>query len=344
MNPYAAMVLAAAGGMGVTAVLGFVFIPWLHKLKFGQIILDIGPNWHKHKQGTPTMGGLMFIIGAPLGMAAAFATDALMGGNMFNSADGFAVKLLSGVIMAALFGLMGYLDDYTKVVKKRNKGLSISQKSIFQVLISLGYLYSLWLAMEKNPTTLIPFIGEVRLGWSFWVFGFVVIYATVNAANFTDGIDGLCSSVTLITGAGLAAFAAMRGIFGAGVIAAALVGGCAGFLVWNRNPAKVIMGDTGSNFLGGLVLAVAFALDCPVIIPLMAIIYVIEFLSDVIQIGYFKITKGKRVFKMAPIHHHFEMSGWSEKKIDLVFCAVNLLGVAAGIAVVYFGLSAFIVV
>jgi len=342
MNVYTAMILAAVAAFGVTALLGFVFIPWLHKLKFGQIILDIGPNWHKHKQGTPTMGGLMFIIGTPLAAIAALTTDHLMGGRMLTGDDNFAVKLTAGLIMALLFGVMGFLDDYTKVVKKRNKGLSIGQKTLMQLVISGGYLYSMFLAMDSNPYTLIPFVGRVQLGWFFWVFGLAVLYATTNAVNFTDGIDGLCTSVTMITGVGLAAFAVMRGIFGAGVLAAALAGGCAGFLVWNRNPAKVIMGDTGSMFLGGLVVAISFALDTPVILLLMGLIYVIEGLSDVIQIGYFKLTGGRRIFKMAPIHHHFEMSGWSEKKIDLVFCLVNVLGVAAGIAVIYFGLPAFI--
>jgi len=343
MNVYAAIVLAAGAALGVTALLGFVFIPWLHKLKFGQIILDIGPNWHKHKQGTPTMGGLMFIIGVPLAVAAALGTDALMGGRMLRFDDSFTVKMLSGLIMAMLFGLMGFLDDYTKVVKKRNKGLSISQKTAMQLLISGGYLFSLFLAMGSNPYTLIPFVGQVQVGWWFWPFGFAVLYATTNAVNFTDGIDGLCASVSMITGIGLAVFALMRGVFGAGVVAAALAGGCAGFLFWNRPTAKVFMGDTGSMFIGGLVVAIAFALDTPVILLLMGLIYVIEGLSDVLQIGYFKLTRGKRIFKMAPIHHHFEMSGWSEKKIGIIFSIVNVLGVAAAIAVAYYGLRAFIV-
>ena len=351
MNEYAAMILAAVAAFGVTALLGFVFIPWLHKLKFGQIILDIGPNWHKHKQGTPTMGGLMFIAGVPLAVIAAFATDALMGGRML-SHDGdqsFTVKLIAGMIMALLFGVMGFLDDYMKVVKKRNKGLSIGQKTLMQLIISGGYLYSLWLSMDGRPYTLIPFLTDANgnsaalfLGWFFWPFGIAVLYAATNAVNFTDGIDGLCSSVTMITGAGLAAFAVMRGMFGAGIVAAALAGGCAGFLMWNRPKAKVFMGDTGSMFIGGLVVAVAFALDTPVILLLMGIIYVIEGLSDVIQIGYFKLTGGKRIFKMAPIHHHFEMSGWSEKKIDIVFSLVNIAGVAAGLVLVYFGLPGFL--
>jgi len=355
MNGVTAMILAAIAAGGITALLGFVFVPWLHKLKFGQIILDIGPNWHKHKQGTPTMGGLMFIIGVSLAVIAALLIDHfLMSGNMLvgNNESNFALKLIAGIAMALCFGLIGFLDDYTKVVKKRNQGLSITQKSVMQIVVIAGYLFALWVAMDRKPYTLLPFVvnqyGEVTggywyLGLFFWPFAAAVLYATINAVNFTDGIDGLCTSVTLITGTGLAVFAAMRGLFGAGVLAAALAGGCAGFLVWNKPPAKVFMGDTGSMFIGGIIVAAAFALDAPLILLPMGIIYVIEGLSDVMQIGYFKLTGGKRIFKMAPIHHHFEMSGWGEKKIDLVFCLVNLAGVITGLLIVWFGLPGFLV-
>ena len=352
MNGFAAMILAVVIAAGVTALLGFLFVPWLHKLKFGQIILDIGPNWHKHKQGTPTMGGLMFIVGVPLAVVLVLGIDHLLGGNMLAHDRSFAIKLIAGMVMALAFGLIGFLDDYTKVVKKRNKGLSITQKSMMQIVVIAGYLFALWFAMDRRPYTLLPFYtdyygaitgGRLFLSWFFWLFGAAVLYATTNAVNFTDGIDGLCSSVTLITGTGLAVFALMRGLTGAGVLAAALVGGCAGFLVWNRPAAKVFMGDTGSMFIGGMVVAVAFALDTPLILLPMGIIYVIEGLSDVIQIGYFKLTGGKRIFKMAPIHHHFEMSGWSEKKIDMVFSLVNVLGVIAGLLIAYFGLPGFLV-
>ena len=360
MNQYAAMILALGAAAAITALLGYVMIPWLHKLRFGQIILDIGPSWHKHKQGTPTMGGFMFIPGILLAVILVFTTDAIMGGKMLTEgspatgllAPGFnqgtTVKLVAGLIMAVLFGFMGFLDDYVKVVKKRNKGLSIRQKSLMQILISLGYLWSMWLAMNKQPYTLIPFVGNgelpVNLGWFYWIAGFVVIYATVNSVNFTDGVDGLCSGVTVVVGAGLAAFAVMRGIFGVGVISAALVGGCLGFLVWNKNPAKIIMGDTGALFIGGLVTAIAFALDCPVILVPMGIIYVIEGLSDVLQIGYFKLSHGKRIFKMAPFHHHLEMSGWKEKKIGWVFSLISVAGVAVGLFLVFFGLRGFLVI
>ena len=341
MHPYAIMALAALAAAGITALLGYVFIPWLHKLRFGQIILDIGPSWHKHKQGTPTMGGMMFISGIFLSLLASFVADGLLGGRLLGD-SAVNTKLFAGMIMALCFGVMGFLDDYVKHVKKQNQGLTIVQKSLIQIPISLGYLASLWLAMGRQPYTLIPFVGQVNLSWFYWFFGFAVIYATVNTANFTDGLDGLCSGVTLVAGAGFVVFAVLRGMFGVGVVAAAVMGGCAGFLVWNRNPAKVMMGDTGSNFLGGLMVALSFALDCPVILLLMCIIYVIEGLSDVIQIGYFKLTHGKRIFKMAPIHHHFEMSGWGEKKIDIIFSLINLAGAAAGIAVVWYGLKAFI--
>ncbi|MDR3313725.1 MAG: phospho-N-acetylmuramoyl-pentapeptide-transferase [Oscillospiraceae bacterium] len=354
---YAALLLACGAAMGLTAALGYAFIPWLHKLKFGQTILDIGPSWHKHKQGIPTMGGVMFIIGIPLALVITFATNALRGGNLFTAqagahrlyypdlpGGGYTTKLVAGLLMALLFALMGFLDDYTKVVKKQNKGLSVSQKSLMQIVISFGYLVTLLLSMQGKPYTLVPFLGVVTMpSWLFLIFGFAVLYCATNAVNFTDGVDGLCSSVTVTAAAALAVIAVMRGMFGAGAMAAALAGGCAGFLVWNRNPAKVIMGDTGSMFLGGLLVAICFALDCPVILLLVGLIYVIEGLSDVLQIGYFKMTHGKRIFKMAPIHHHYEMSGWSEKKIVAVFTLVNALGAATGVAAVWFGLKLFVV-
>ena len=239
--------------------------------------------------------------------------------------------------MALMFGLVGFADDYIKVVKKRNLGLSIVQKSIAQVVICAGYLTSLFLAMGKDPYMFIPFIGKVDLGIWFWVLGVCVIYGAINAVNFTDGIDGLCSSVTATAAVSFIAIAVIHKFLGVGVLAAALLGGCIGFFIWNKFPAKVFMGDTGSMFLGGMVVAIAYALDCPVILILTGFIYVIEALSDVIQIGYYKITHGKRIFKMAPIHHHFEMCGWSEKKIDAVFCTVNLIAGIIGVVVMYYG-------
>ncbi len=330
------MVLAAVVAFAGTAVLGKFMIPWLHKLKFGQTILDIGPSWHKNKQGTPTMGGITFIISICLACILGLVMNA--GADNFLMISGETqTKLWAGLIMALLFGLIGFADDYIKVVKKRNLGLTIVQKTVVQVLVCAGYLVSLYLSMGKDPYMVIPFYGNVRLSFWFWILGVCVLYGAINAVNFTDGIDGLCSSVTVTCALGFIVVAVLNKVFGMGILASALIGGCAGFLVWNKHPAKVFMGDTGSMFLGGMVVALAYAIDAPWILLFLGLIYVVEALSDVIQIGYFKLTHGKRIFKMAPIHHHFEMSGWSENKIVTVFSVVNLIGCAIGIALMYFG-------
>ena len=336
MNSILTMILSGVAALGITAILGFGIIPWLRKLKFGQTILEEGPKWHKSKQGTPTMGGIMFIIGIFFSAAAMLVVNYVTGNKLELTGD-MNTKIWAGLIMALMFGLVGFADDYIKVVKKRNLGLTIVQKSIAQVVICAGYLTSLFLAMGKDPYMFIPFIGKVDLGIWFWVLGVCVIYGAINAVNFTDGIDGLCSSVTATAAVSFIAIAVIHKFLGVGVLAAALLGGCIGFFIWNKFPAKVFMGDTGSMFLGGMVVAIAYALDCPVILILTGFIYVLEALSDVIQIGYYKITHGNRIFKMAPIHHHFEMCGWSEKKIDAVFCTVNLIAGIIGVVVMYYG-------
>lgn len=340
MNTYLAFALSALIAFGVTAILGIVMVPWLRRLKFGQTILDIGPKWHRSKQGTPTMGGLMFIIGTLVAVGVVLLTDKVKGSdiiagdNLVRSA--MYTKLFSGLLMALTLALIGFVDDYIKVVKKRNLGLTARQKTMMQLLVIIAYLGSLRLA--GCTFMFIPFYGSTGdLGVFFFLFGIVLIYGATNAVNFTDGVDGLCSSVTLSSAAAFIVIAFMRNNLGAGIVAAALAGACAGFLIWNWNPAKVFMGDTGSMFLGGMVVALAYAVDCPLILLPVGIIYFIEGLSDVVQIGYFKLTHGKRVFKMAPIHHHFEMSGWKEKKIVTVFTAVNIIGCAVGITLVRFG-------
>ena len=340
MNTYLALGLSVLIAFGITALLGIVMVPWLRRLKFGQTILEYGPKWHASKQGTPTMGGLMFIIGIFAAVTIVFLTDKFMGGDIIT--DGNLVrsamysKLFAGLVMALSLGLVGFCDDYIKVVKKRNLGLTIRQKTLMQLLIIIAYLGSL--KLSNCSFMYIPFYGATGdLGIFFFLFGIVLIYGATNAVNFTDGIDGLCSSVTLTTAASLIVIAFMRNNLGASVVAAALAGACAGFLIWNWNPAKVFMGDTGSMFLGGIVVALAYAVDCPLILLPVGIVYFIEGLSDVLQIGYFKLTHGKRIFKMAPIHHHFEMSGWKEKKIVIVFSIVNMIGCAAGIALIKFG-------
>ncbi|MCR4594706.1 MAG: phospho-N-acetylmuramoyl-pentapeptide-transferase, partial [Clostridiales bacterium] len=246
------------------------------------------------------------------------------------------VKLVAGVALAIGFGIIGFADDYIKVVKKRNLGLTVIQKTVAQLVLMAGYL--LTLTLNGLTYMKIPFAGAVDLSWFSWIFGICVIYGTVNAVNFTDGIDGLCAGVTSVTAIAFIIAAVMSRFLGIGVLSASLFGGCLGYLIWNYYPAKVMMGDTGSMFLGGLVVALAYAIDCPLILLFFGMLYVIEGLSDVLQIGYFKLTHGKRIFKMAPIHHHFEMCGWKERKIVTVFSLVNFIGCAIGLVIYYFGI------
>lgn len=339
------LILISCGiAFAVTALLGFVLIPALHRLKFGQNILtDIGPKWHAKKQGTPTMGGIMFIIGIVVAAAAAILIGKLTHVSVFSEVTAVGnqqrVKLWAGILLAFCLALVGFADDYIKVVKKRNLGLTEIQKTIPQALVIFAFLASLWLA--DNHSMVIPFVGRIGLdsiggAIFFFAFGACVIYGAVNAVNFTDGIDGLCGSVTVPVGVAFAVMAYLQQNTSVSILGAALAGGCAGYLIWNHYPAKVMMGDTGSMFLGGLVVALAYTLDCPLILLPLGIVYVIEALSDVIQILSIKL-RHKKVFLMAPIHHHFEMKGWSEKKIVAVFTLVSVIGCALGVLAFYFG-------
>lgn len=340
MNIIIACVVAAVVAFGISFALGYVVIPFLHKLKFGQTILDIGPKWHKNKQGTPTMGGILFVVGTVVAFGAVVVIDKLMGGNIIETndivANSMRIKVWGGLLMALGFAFIGFLDDYIKVVKKRNMGLTILQKTVLQIVLMVGYLLTLYIN-DPTGSMFIPFVGMVETRIFFWVLGIAVIYCTTNAVNFTDGVDGLCGSVTLTAAVSFIVVGALRNCLGVSLLAAALTGSLVGYLIWNWHPAKVMMGDLGSMFLGGMVVALAYAIDCPIIILLIGIIYVAEFGSDIIQIGYFKLTHGKRIFKMAPIHHHFEMCGWKEVKIVKVFSLVNLLGGIAAILLFYFG-------
>lgn len=340
MNTIVACITAAVIAFGISFGLGYVVIPFLHKLKFGQTILEIGPKWHKNKQGTPTMGGILFIIGTVVAFVAVVVIDKILGGKIIETddivANSMRLKVWGGLIMALGFAFIGFLDDYIKVVKKRNMGLTIMQKTVLQVVLMVGYLATLYLN-DPTGSMFIPFVGMVETKIFFWVLGVAVIYCTTNAVNFTDGLDGLCGSVTVTAAFSFIAIAALRNCFGISLLASALAGGLIGYLIWNWHPAKVMMGDLGSMFLGGMIVAFSYAVDCPLIILLTGIIYVAEFGSDVIQIGYFKLTHGKRIFKMAPIHHHFEMCGWKEVKIVKIFTAVNLCGGIIAVLLMYFG-------
>ena len=305
----------------LSSVIGVWLIPFLHKLHYGQTILDIGPAWHKSKQGTPTMGGIMFIIGSILACAAGWCTIAFSAQGLVDASSHGTFYLVGGFLMALGFGVIGFLDDYIKVVKKRNLGLKAWQKSAAQLLVAVIYLR----IFAPNDLLWIPFAGEFSIGWFYYPLMLFIIIGAVNAVNLTDGVDGLAASVTMVAAMGFMLIAAIQSFTQMDLMAAALAGGCLGFLVWNFHPAKVFMGDTGSMFLGGMVVALAFGLRKPVLLLFIGIVYVVETMSDIIQIGSVKLT-GKRVFKMAPIHHHFEMCGWSEVKIVVVFSAVTALG------------------
>lgn len=341
MNIWVAVGLSITVGFAVSYLSGYGLIPFLHKLKFGQTILDIGPSWHKKKQGTPTMGGFLFILGFTASLAVVLATDKIMGGNLIvknreMQSDVIYTKIFSGILFAAANGFIGFIDDYIKVVKKRNLGLTELQKTVMQLAVAVSYLFTLARFAGVNFMW-IPYLGIVRNTFLFWFVGIIAIYCTVNAANFTDGIDGLCTSVTAVICVFFAAAAALRQLTGLSIVCCCLFGALLGFFVWNRNPARVMMGDVGSLFLGGMVTMFAFTLDMPWIIILIGIVYVMEFGSDILQIAYVKTHKGKRLFKMAPIHHHYELSGWSEKKICFVFSLIGVTGGLAALALVWFG-------
>ncbi len=313
----------------VTAAMGFPLIPWLRRLKFGQTILDIGPAWHKNKQGTPTMGGIMFVVGVTLAVAVGGCTLWISNPSALGGMGG--MRLFAGVVMSLAFCVIGFLDDYIKVVKRRNLGLTARQKYLMQLIIGVFYLTMLYLSGDTSTVVVIPFLGQLDLGVLYYPLAIIVITGFVNAVNLTDGIDGLAASVTFVYAAVMLVVAAILQFAPASLMAAALAGGCLGFLVWNFHPAKVFMGDTGSLFLGGLVVALAFEMGLPLLLILTGVVYWCEAFSVMLQVTYFKLTHGKRIFRMSPIHHHFEMGGWSEEKIVCVFSLVALVGGAFGV-------------
>lgn len=324
----------------LTAVLGVWVIPFLRSIKYGQTILDIGPKWHKSKQGTPTMGGLLFIAGITGGTISGYSLlVGGVGGAMFSHMALDHMRIVLGLLMALAFALIGFVDDYIKVVKKRNLGLSARQKLVGMFLIAILYLLGLYVAGDHATTVFIPFAGHLDLGMLYYPLAVVGIVYLVNVVNLTDGIDGLCTSVTFMVSLGCLVIASILRIEGMSVLSGALAGGCIGFLLWNFYPAKVFMGDTGSFFLGGMVVALAFGLGIPVYLIFLGIVYIIEGLTVMLQVAYFKLTRrrtgtGRRLFKMSPIHHHFEMSGWSESKIVVVFSLAQLAGCVLAITAV----------
>ncbi len=304
-------IFAAALAMVLSLIFGRLLIPVLRALKAGQSIREVGPTWHNNKAGTPMMGGLMFI--------AASVVVVLL--NVFKMEDYSVLYVLA---LSLCFGLIGFLDDFTKLKYKRNLGLTSIQKALLQMAVSAIFLYALYRS-GMDTHLYIPFVNvSFDLHPIVYIFfAMFVMVGCVNAVNLTDGVDGLCGSVTVPVMVFFTAAALALGKYELALLPATLVGGLIGYLFYNWHPAKVFMGDTGSLFLGGVVCAMAFALEMPLILILVGIIYICETLSVILQVGYFKLTHGKRLFKMSPIHHHFEMCGWKEVKIVLVFTAVT---------------------
>ncbi len=317
-----ASLLAIVVSFLTTALVGIIIIPILKRLKVGQSIKEIGPTWHANKNGTPTMGGVLFIIGIITGVVVAYGVLQMFADKLSVLDIKDLIRLWAGVFCSVGFGLIGLFDDYIKVVKKRNKGLSAIQKTLFQFIIVLVYFFTLVVNNCLSTVVDIPLFGLVDFGNFYYVISILGIYGVVNAVNLTDGLDGLASSVTAVYAIVFMIISNCLQFYTMNILSAALCGGCLGFLVWNFYPAKVFMGDTGSMFLGGMVVSLGFGTNQPILILIVGIIYIVEAMSVVIQVISFKTT-GKRVFKMSPIHHHFEMCGWSEVKIVMVFSAVT---------------------
>ena len=303
---------AFAISLAVCLMIGPVLIPALQRLKFGQSIRSDGPERHLQKQGTPTMGGVMFFF-------------SLILGTLFLAGDSYFTYFLLACALG--FGLIGFIDDYIKIVKKRSLGLTAKQKIVGQLVLSIVLSVVAVNVMQISTEVLLPIVGgSVEFGAVYIPFLIFLLVGTTNAVNLTDGLDGLASGVTLIVALGYTLIGVLQGQMAVIVFSAALAGSCLGFFVFNHHPAKVFMGDTGSLLLGGAVAALAIMTKTELLLPLIGIIYVSEVVSDIIQVGVYKWKK-VRVVKMAPLHHHFELGGWSETKVVRVFGAVTAIAV-----------------
>ena len=308
------IIITAAVGAVLSGLLGFLLLPVLRALKAGQSIREVGPTWHNHKAGTPMMGGLMFIFALVICLLVAIPIM-----------EDYSVFYV--LALALCFGAVGFVDDFCKLKKKQNEGLTSIQKLLLQMAVSAIFLYALFRYGTLETDLFIPFTSIVVPihPLLFIFFAMFAMVGCVNAVNLTDGVDGLCGSVTIPVMIFFTASAFLQKKMDLALMPAALVGGLIAYLFYNWHPAKVFMGDTGSLFLGGAVCGLAFALNMPLILLLVGLVYIGETLSVILQVIYFKLTHGKRLFKMSPIHHHFEMCGWKEVKIVLVFTAVSAI-------------------
>lgn len=323
--PFWINILAAVIAFAAASLSGLYLIPLLKKIHFGQTIYEKGPAWHKSKNGTPIMGGFMFIFGTILACAVCYIIWRTASSEIVLSNDNTGLlKLIAGLIFALLNCVIGFIDDYIKAVKKQNLGLKAKQKMAMQLVVTSAFLLVLWLLGDKSTEIIFPFVGAVNFGIFYYPIMILYLIFLTNAVNLTDGVDGLCGTVTAVFAICWLAIYSSMGMYEYSIFASALAGGCMGFLVWNLNPAKVFMGDTGSMFLGGCVCAMGFITHQHLLLALMAIVYICEALSVVLQVISFKTT-GKRIFKMSPIHHHFEMCGFSEYKIVITFSSVALI-------------------
>ena len=310
--------------MAVSVFFGKSYIPWLHRQNAEQTIKEIGPTWHAAKTGTPTMGGVMFILGTALAVLTVGFPSMLEG----------RFAHLFVFVFALVFGAIGMLDDWEKIKNHHNTGLSAKMKFLLQLAASLAFIVLMRNLGLVNTKLYLPVSGgSLQIPeWLYFIFAAFVIVGTVNAVNITDGVDGLAtgSSIPVCLFFACVSFAWGRNYLEQGIFASALLGGLLGFLVYNFNPAKVFMGDTGSLFLGGAIAAMAFVYDMPLILLSVGLVFIVETLSDIIQVSYFKLSHGKRVFKMAPFHHHLEMGGWTgkkwkEKELFVLFTGISLV-------------------
>ena len=320
---------------------GKFYVPWLRRIKAGQEIKENGPSWHMSKSGTPTMGGVMFILAAIL-VCLTVGFEGMLRGEVVN---------VFIVLFACVFGAIGFLDDWEKLAKKQNLGLSATAKFLLQLVASLVFVLLMRQIGYVRPSFYLFFVDKTIYmpEWLYFLISSFIIVGTVNAVNITDGIDGLAASTSIPV---FLFFVALTLVFGdefeqMGFIASGMVGGLLGFLVYNFNPAKCFMGDTGSLFLGGMIAALAYGYNMPIMLVTLGFVFLMETLSDIIQVGYFKLSHGKRVFKMAPFHHHLEMGGWlghkwKEKEIVALFTGISLVMAIISFIVVskhYMGMS-----
>ena len=314
--------IGAIGAFIISLCMGMILIPVLHKLKFGQEIRDEGPKWHAKKSGTPTMGGLIFIA-AIFAMSAICCVLGLFFGIDMPADSTYLKTLVMLLCLSAVYGVIGFIDDYIKVILKRNLGLTAKQKFLLQLVAAVGFVCWAVYGMDIATVVKIPFTSiELDFGIWFVPFAALVIIATVNSVNLTDGLDGLATCVTCMVALFFILFADKVANRAVALFASILLGSLMGFLMYNKFPAKVFMGDTGSLFLGGAVCGMAIVTEQPLALLIVGLVYVIESLSVILQVISFKTT-GKRIFKMSPIHHHFEMCGWSETKIVITFTIVT---------------------